>query len=74
MSITCPVCYHVSYHPDDELHGYCGFCHAFTGVARFMSEGRIFFDGQQRPSSSRPEAEPDGTVQLSKDDEEPKAE
>ena len=30
MSITCPVCWHRSYHPHDVQHGYCARCHAFT--------------------------------------------
>lgn len=32
MSITCPDCHHTSHHPDDERHGYCGHCHAFTST------------------------------------------
>lgn len=32
MSFTCPVCSSVSFHPTDELAGYCGACHEFTGV------------------------------------------
>jgi len=31
-SFTCPECGATSYHPDDFRHGYCGRCHAFTGV------------------------------------------
>lgn len=30
---TCPRCGKTSYHPEDLRHGYCGACHAFTGVA-----------------------------------------
>ena len=32
VSITCPRCRRTSYHPEDAAHGYCGACHAFTGV------------------------------------------
>lgn len=28
---TCPVCGAASAHPEDQRHGYCGRCHAFTG-------------------------------------------
>lgn len=27
---TCPACGATSHHPDDQAHGYCGQCHAFT--------------------------------------------
>lgn len=29
---TCPRCGKTSYHPEDLRHGYCGACHAFTGL------------------------------------------
>ena len=32
-TFTCPVCGAVSSHPEDLANGYCGACHAFTGVA-----------------------------------------
>jgi hypothetical protein len=28
----CQVCGAVSHHPEDVKNGYCGVCHAFTGV------------------------------------------
>lgn len=28
---TCPVCTMTSYNPMDEMNGYCGNCHDFTG-------------------------------------------
>jgi hypothetical protein len=31
-SITCPVCNKTSYNPNDIENGYCGYCHAYTGV------------------------------------------
>lgn len=31
-SFRCPVCGTTSRHPEDVWHGYCGACHAFTGV------------------------------------------
>jgi hypothetical protein len=30
MAFTCPQCGMKSHHPEDEKHGYCGRCHAFT--------------------------------------------
>lgn len=32
MSFTCRKCGMTSHHPDDERHGYCGNCHAFTAT------------------------------------------
>ncbi len=29
---TCPVCCMTSYYLPDVTHGYCGNCHAFTGL------------------------------------------
>jgi hypothetical protein len=29
LSITCPVCHRVSYHPQDIAQQYCGACHRF---------------------------------------------
>lgn len=29
-SITCPVCWRTSHHPEDVRQGYCGACRAFT--------------------------------------------
>ena len=31
-SITCPKCNRTSYNPSDIAHGYCGWCHAWTGA------------------------------------------
>lgn len=28
-SITCPVCFHTSYNPNDIAQRYCGHCHRF---------------------------------------------
>lgn len=33
MAFTCPVCWWTSQHPEDEKHGYCGNCHAWTGLS-----------------------------------------
>ncbi|MGH3548893.1 MAG: hypothetical protein ACRDQU_12445 [Pseudonocardiaceae bacterium] len=30
---TCPRCKRTSYHPHDVREGYCGACHAWTGLA-----------------------------------------
>jgi hypothetical protein len=29
LSVTCPRCHRVSYHPEDFVYRYCGFCHEF---------------------------------------------
>jgi hypothetical protein len=34
MSFTCPRCAMTSHHPMDEDYGYCGNCHAFTGLPK----------------------------------------
>ena len=73
MSFTCPVCYRVSFHPDDKRHGYCGFCHAFTGVPQYEPYSRGD-DGQRGPSSRSAEAGSDRPMQLQKDDKKRKAE
>jgi len=73
MSFTCPKCYRVSFHPDDEKHGYCGYCHSFTGVPQYEAYGGRD-DGQQRPRSSSTQAEPDRPVQLPEANQKPKAE
>lgn len=31
-SFTCPVCRRTSWNPNDVRHGYCGFCHDYTGT------------------------------------------
>ena len=31
--ITCPKCLRTSYNPNDVAHGYCGYCHDWTGEA-----------------------------------------
>jgi hypothetical protein len=33
VSITCPACQRTSHNPNDELHGYCGNCHAYTSLS-----------------------------------------
>ncbi len=35
MSFTCPKCHRTSYHPGDELHGWCAGCEAFTGTPQY---------------------------------------
>jgi hypothetical protein len=49
MAFTCPVCNSTSHHPDDERHGYCGACHAFTAspVGNLPNAGNThtFVDG-----------------------------
>lgn len=32
LPFTCPVCRRTSHHPEDAKNGYCGNCHAFTGI------------------------------------------
>lgn len=32
MPFTCRKCGMTSHHPEDERHGYCGNCHAFTAT------------------------------------------
>ncbi len=32
VTFTCPQCGAISYNPNDAQHGYCGACHAFTGL------------------------------------------
>lgn len=51
-SFTCPVCGMVSYSLDDVREGYCGNCHAFTGVF-----GRSGEEARQVEAHG-PEAEP----------------
>lgn len=29
---TCPECGRISHHPEDLEHGFCGACHAWTGI------------------------------------------
>jgi hypothetical protein len=60
-SFTCPVCGTVSYSLDDVREGYCGNCHAFTGVfGRSGEEGRqVEAQGPEAASSPRRGAEPD---------------
>jgi len=36
-SFTCPACGRTSHHPEDLKHGYCGACHAFTGLPDGLS-------------------------------------
>jgi len=38
MAFTCPRCGRTSFHPKDEEHGYCGYCHDFTGIPKPMKE------------------------------------
>ena len=49
MAFTCPTCKATSHHPDDERHGYCGNCHAFTasppGNLPNAGDTHIFIDG-----------------------------
>lgn len=49
MAFTCPVCKATSHHPDDERHGYCGKCHAFTasppGSLPNAGATHVFVDG-----------------------------
>ena len=39
MAFTCPVCHRTSYNPNDEKAGYCGSCHAFTGIPQYEDYG-----------------------------------
>jgi hypothetical protein len=71
VSFTCPICWRTSYNPNDELHGYCGYCHAFTGHNAFRME--IFSDGYERPGSSGSEAGQEREVRMQPNDEEQKA-
>ena len=32
MSFLCPRCSRISYHPEDEKNGWCGFCHDYTAL------------------------------------------
>ena len=49
MAFTCPRCSMTSHHPDDERHGYCGNCHAFTasppGNLPNPGSTHVFVDG-----------------------------
>lgn len=49
MSFTCRKCGMTSHHPDDERHGYCGNCHAFTatppGNLPNAGDTHVFVDG-----------------------------
>lgn len=38
VSITCPRCGRISYHPEDVAQGYCGACHAWTSPRVRISE------------------------------------
>lgn len=38
VSITCPVCGMRSFHPMDVQEGYCGRCHAYTGLGSSSRE------------------------------------
>lgn len=40
MSFTCPECGRTSYHPVDEVEGYCGSCHKYVQreAGRFFQE------------------------------------
>lgn len=42
VGFCCPVCFRVSYHPMDDLLGYCGHCRAWT---RLGPEPRMVADG-----------------------------
>lgn len=42
MTFTCPRCGVTSHHPTDEVEGYCGVCHAFTGSVPVLSLWTIF--------------------------------
>ena len=39
-SITCPKCNMTSYNPNDIEMGYCGNCHAYTGVVDPLATAR----------------------------------
>ena len=47
-SITCPVCDRTSYNPNDIEWGYCGYCHAYTGVVDPMMKARRFVEETKR--------------------------
>lgn len=49
MSFTCPRCRMTSYNPNDEREGYCGNCHAFTGLI----EGEIMENNSMQPSENK---------------------
>lgn len=38
MAFTCPACLWTSHNRNDELHSYCGHCHAFMEVNFLPSE------------------------------------
>lgn len=39
-AICCPVCEMTSYHPMDVETGYCGHCHAWTGLPLALRRAR----------------------------------
>jgi hypothetical protein len=47
-SITCPVCGMTSYNPNDIEWGYCGNCHAYTGVVNPLMKAKRFIEEETR--------------------------
>lgn len=38
MSYTCPDCGKTSFHPVDEVEGYCGACHKYTRLPQLLQD------------------------------------
>lgn len=59
MSYTCPVCSRTSHHPEDEEHGYCGACHAYTrNTCPHCAGHRMVPRGPTQPGYGRPQPGP----------------
>lgn len=46
--ITCPVCSMTSYNPNDIEWGFCGNCHAYTGVVNPVMKARRMLEEARR--------------------------
>lgn len=52
LSITCPVCGMTSYNLNDVANGYCGNCHAYTGVVNPLAKAKqVLQDAGAEPVS-----------------------